>query len=426
MTSDTVLVAAAAFAAGALVAWALTNGARARLAAERDAATRRAEDLMQGGQQLRESFRALGSDVLRENSESFLRLARGELERVATGAQASLTERERAIAALVEPIRAGLAQYDDRVLQLERDRAQHYGQLAQRLDEVSGASARLLGETQNLVKALRAPAVRGTWGELQLRRVCELAGMLEHCDFVTQQSVEGSGGRLRPDLVISLPGGRTIVVDAKTPLGAYLDALECTDDIQRAQLLRDHARQVRGHIDLLSRKEYWQHFERSPEFVVLFLPGESFFSAALSADPALIEGGITDGVILATPSTLMALLKTVSFSWREDRLSRNAEEIRDAGRDLYERMAVLVGHFAELGAGITRAADAYNAAIGSMERRVMPAARRLKDLGAASPDAEMPAPVLVERGVRTHVTPRDARLPNEDRPEGPDSGPAAG
>ncbi|MFN8573654.1 MAG: DNA recombination protein RmuC [Gemmatimonadaceae bacterium] len=390
MSEYELIIAAGAFLLGALVTAVLMATQRARLRAERDAAVARAEAHVQDRQQLRDAFQSLGVDALRQNGELFLQVARAELDRSTTHAQVSLAERERAIALLVEPIREGISRYDDKVSELERERARHMGQLTQRLHDVVQSNEKLRDETQHLAQALRTPAVRGAWGEMQLRRVCELAGMLEHCDFVTQETVEDEERRQRPDLVVRLPERRTIVVDAKAPLGAYLDAIGEPDEGKRSALFRTHARHVRAHIAALARKQYWQQFERSPEFVVLFLPGEAFFSAALQADPSLIEAGLAEGVVLATPTTLIALLKSVAYGWRQDAMADNAAEISALGRELYERMAVLATHVMGVGDGLRRATDAYNSAVSTMERRVLASARRFKDLGAASPHTELP------------------------------------
>jgi len=390
VTLESVTVAIVSFLAGALTIVLATWVWRARWRAERDAAVARADAQVLDRQQLRDSFQALGIDALRQNGEFFVQMARSELERTVAQAQTSLTERQRAIEFMVEPIQEGLARYDAKIGELERERAQHFGQLSQRIEDVVASNTQLRGETQQLAQALRTPAVRGAWGEMQLRRVCELAGMLEHCDFVTQLTVEDEDRRQRPDLVVQLPGDRRIVVDAKAPLSAYLEAVAEQDEGRRDALLRDHARQVRAHVTALARKEYWQQFERSPEFVVLFLPGEAFFSAALQADPSLIEAGLASGVVMATPTTFIALLKSVAFGWRQDALARNASEISALGRELYERMAMLASHLAAIGDGLRRATDSYNSAVGSLERRVFPAARRFKEMGAATPQVELP------------------------------------
>lgn len=383
-------VAAIAFAGGAIVVLLITGAARTRWRAERDAALARAEAQHQDRQQLRDAFQSLGVDALRQNGELFLQLARGELERAAIQSKTSLADRERAIGLLVEPIREGLSRYNEKVAVLEKERAQHMGQLTQRLDDVVASNRALRDETEHLARALRTPAVRGAWGELQLRRVCELAGMLEHCDFVTQETVGDDERRQRPDLVVRLPEGRTVVVDAKAPLAAYLDAIGEPDEGRRAHLLREHARQVRNHVSALARRQYWRQFDRSPEFVVLFLPGEAFFSAALHADPQLIEAGLGEGVVMATPTTLIAMLKSVAYAWRQDAMARNAAEISTLGRELYERMALLASHVAAIGDGLRRATESYNSAIASMERRVFASARRFDDLGAGAAHVDWP------------------------------------
>jgi DNA recombination protein RmuC len=306
---------------------------------------------------------------------------------------------------LLEPLRTDLERYDSRLAAFDRERATQYGALAARLDIVAAASDGLRDQTQQLASALRSPNARGRWGEVQLKRVVELAGMTEHCDFETQVSTVAEDGvgdarRMRPDLVVRLPGDRCVIVDAKAPLLAYLDASACADDRERTRLLRAHAGHLRMHVESLSRKAYWEQLGAgsTPEFVVLFLPGEAFFSAALEHDPALLDESAARGVILATPTTLIALLRAVAFGWREARMADGAREISALGATLYDRLATLGAHMSELGTSLDRAVSSYNRAVGSLEGRVLVTARRFRELGAAGDRRELE--VLEPVGIR--------------------------
>ncbi|MBH0196975.1 MAG: DNA recombination protein RmuC [Nitrospira sp.] len=379
----------------AMVRQALAEAQQARTAAETriEDVTKQLADqtalLDQARQELLGSFQALSGEALKQNNEAFLKLAAVSFEALHVKAEGELAQRQQAIDGLVRPLHESLQRYDEHMRLLEQSRQSAYGGLDQHLKSLAESHQRLQQETGNLVKALRAPTVRGQWGEITLKRVVELAGMVSHCDFVEQQSISGEDGRFRPDMVVQLPGGRQIIVDAKTVLAAYLDAHDARDDAQRAEALRRHAEQVRHRMDELSLKAYWSQFGRAPEFVVLFLPGEQFLGAALDQDPRLIEEGFARGVVLATPATLVALLRAVAYGWGQQQLNAHAEEAGRLGKELYERMAVFAEHVNDVGQALGKSVSAYNRAVGSLETRVLPAARRFKELGVSS-DKELP------------------------------------
>lgn len=352
------------------------------------------------------TFRALSADALRASNEEFLRLARATLETTLKGAEGDLGKRETAIAGLVKPLQESLVKYEQALQDIEGKRQKAYGTLEESLRHLGEAQAGLQKETVALSTALRNPQARGRWGEIALRRVVELAGMTEHCDFELQTSVTGEEGRLRPDLLVRLPGGRTVVVDAKAPLSAYLDAMGAATEEARADAIALHAQQVRGHVRLLAAKEYWAAFDGSPEFVVLFIPGEAFFAAAVEHDPELLADAARMNVVLATPMTLVALLRAVALGWRQERMSMNAEEVQRLGRDLHDRLQTFTDHLAGVGSGLGKAVESYNKALGSFESRVLVAARRFPELGVADAPVEGPAPI--DARPRALLTPRDA------------------
>ena len=393
-------------ALGALAAWLVlrsrAEAARERLRADLEVEKRVLEERIAAATAAQEdvstAFKAICADALRENNTSFLELARSHLETLQTKASADLAQRQQAVESLVTPVRESLTKFDQRVQELERARTEAYGSLSAHVRMLAEGQKELRAETANLVTALRSPVVRGRWGEMQLRRVVEMAGMLSHCDFLEQTTHLSDGRALRPDLVVRLPGGKNVVVDAKAPLQAYLEALEAREEDVRRGRLVDHARQIRDHIAKLSAKSYWAQFESTPEFVVLFIPGETFFSAALEADPGLIEEGVNQQVILATPTTLIALLRAVAYGWRQETLAENAAKIKTDAQDLYTRLRTLGEHVAKLGRSLDGAVRAYNETVGSLEQRVLPGARRFKEHGAAAGEIAPLAPI--ERAVR--------------------------
>jgi DNA recombination protein RmuC len=349
----------------------------ARLAQMRSNIEEQRALLSQAQDALSAAFKSLAADALKGSNEEFLKLAGERMDTIHKQAASDLERRQRSIEEVVAPMRASLDRLDREIHRLDEDRRGAQGQLTQLLET-------LTSKTERLADALSRPAVRGRWGEIQLRNVVEIAGMANHCDFLEQTGVASADGRLRPDMKINLPAGRTIVVDSKVPLQAYLEALDMTDNEQRAARLSDHARQVRAHIDQLSSKAYWELFDSAPEFVVLFLPGEMLFSAALQFDPTLIEEGAKRKVILATPTTLIALLKAVAYGWRHEQIAQNARRISELGQELHERLATMAEHMASLGNTLNQSVAQYNRAVGSLEQRVMSAARRFKELGAES------------------------------------------
>ena len=369
-------------------------------------------------EKLSNEFKALSADALKSNNAQFLELAKTNLEKFQEGAKGDLDKRKQAVDELVKPLKDSLKNVDEVLRQIGKD---HSG-VSERIQSLLTSEAQLKKETANLVTALKRPTVRGRWGEMQLRRVVEIAGMVKHCDFFEQQSTDSDTGRTRPDMLIKLPNQRTVVVDSKTPLESYLESLETADEQMRAEKLSRHAGLVRMHIRNLAAKSYWEQFQPAPEFVVMFLPGEMFFSAALEQDPSLIELGVNNRVILATPTTLIALLHAVAYGWQQEQIAKNAQEISNIGKELYGRICTLTEHFSNVGRNIDRAADAYNKAIGSLESRVLVTARKFRELGSASGD-EIDTLQPIDKTTRMIQTPEANNESNDITSKGEDEGP---
>ncbi|MFT5633921.1 MAG: DNA recombination protein RmuC [Rubritalea sp.] len=376
-------------------------GLMAKLTAEQKAAKEKELILQDAQIKLGDTFKALSSDALKANQEQFLQLAKTSLSAQQQTAVGDLDKRKNAVEQMVKPVASTLEKVELRIAELEKARAGAYASLKEQVQHMAATQQGLQKETSQLVKALRQPTGRGQWGEIQLRRVVEMAGMQEHCDFQTQVNTKDNDGKsLRPDLVVSLPGGQKIVVDSKTPMAAYLDAIETDDDKERDVCLARHASQVRTHIQQLSSKKYQEQFEQTPEFVVLFLPNEAIFSSALGQDSTLIEQGVDQGVILATPTTLIALLRAVAYGWRQESLAKNAQEISMLGRELYNRLNTFTGHIDKIGSSLKASVNHYNKAVGSLERNVLPGARKFQELGSAPANTEITEPTLINEITR--------------------------
>ena len=401
---------------GGVLAWAVWRGREKRLRNELELLNTRVKDqeALQAERdaafsaatgRLATAFSDLANQSLKANSETFLRLAEQNLGAQHERAKRELGEREQAVENLVKPIRDALQRSQQQIAELEKARSEAYGGIRSQLEAMQSGQMALAQETQNLVKALRRPEVRGRWGEITLRRLVELAGMVEHCDFQEQVHTSGEEKSIRPDMIVRMPDNRELVVDVKTPLDAYLEAVEAKDDAQRQLGLKRHARNVREHVRKLASKAYWEQFSRSPEFVILFIPGDQFLSAALNEEPDLIETALAQHIILATPTSFVALLKAVAYGWRQLALADNAEEIRKLAEDLYGRLGTFVGHLNKVGKQLSSSVEHYNRAVGSLERKVLPGARKFVELGI-HPKKEVEAVEPLESLPRTMIEPQ--------------------
>jgi DNA recombination protein RmuC len=371
----------------------------AELAAGRAGAEARVAELRSSHERLKGEFAELSASALRSNRDDFLKLAEQSFALLHDKSAGDLTNRQQAIDSLVKPLRESLEKVDGKITELEQRRERAYGDLGRQLESLSSAQLRMHAETTKLSTALSTTRTAGTWGEVQLRRVVELAGMMEHCDFTEQEVFQKENGSSRPDLVVSLPGGQRIAVDAKAPTEAFREAAAEMNPELRLAKLRDHAATIRGHIEKLANREYWASIQPSPDYVVLFLPGDSFLSAAIESDPSIMDRAISRRVLLATPMTLIALLKAAAYGWRQEAVSRSAKEVSEIGRDLYDRMAVFSEHLAKAGSGLASAVQNFNRAVGSYEQNMVPGARKFEALGAAGAK-ELATPEKIDVEVR--------------------------
>jgi DNA recombination protein RmuC len=396
-----VIALLAGLAVGYAVAAVMQQRRRGELEVELATLKAKAETINVAREELEKTFKAVAGDVLRNNNQSFLELANQNLGKFQTEAKGELEKRQQAFAELIKPINETLKKTEAQIHEIEKERKEAYGNITRYLGSMHESQAQLQAETRNLVQALRRPEVRGQWGEMTLRRLAELAGMVNYCDFFEQDSRNTDSGRLRPDMIVRMPDQRELVVDAKTPLDSYISAVEAKADDERQQFMQQHARKVRDRMRELASKAYWTQYKNSPDFVVMFIPGEQFLSAALDVDPQLLEDAFSNKVVLTTPTSLIALLRAVAFGWRQQSVAENAEKIRELGEELYKRLATFNEHLGRVGRALGQSVEHYNKAIGSLERQVMPSARRFPEMGIHEKKA-------LEEPDKLEVMPRDS------------------